>query len=485
MLTGADRKDTEEVKMKPRVLVVGAGPGGYTAAVRGAQLGGDVTLVEREHLGGTCLNWGCIPSKILQTTAAMLEKLQQAEEFGISAAGPLRVDMARLMARKEKIVAQQRKGIQGLLERHGVHCRYGEAFPKGPNRVALRTADGGGEEIVCDRLILATGTRPAAPPGFAFDGVTVISSDDALGLEEVPAEMTILGGGVTGCEFACIFNALGTRVTIVEALERLLPLPSVDPDCSKVLQREMKKRGIACLTGATVAEFAVQDGRAEITVRPSASSLDPGAVPRQLTADKFLVCTGRRPRQAPCELDLRTDDRGWIAVDERMQTGVEGVYAVGDVLGPEKVMLAHVATAEGIVAAENALGEKRVMDYRVVPAAVFTLPEVACVGLTEDQARTAGLAVRTDTVLMRTVGKAQVIGEIAGQAKIVSEITGGRIVGVHLIGSHAAELIAEAALAVGMEASVQDVADTIHAHPALNEALQEVCRKAAGRPLHG
>jgi dihydrolipoamide dehydrogenase len=301
----------------------------------------------------------------------------------------------------------------------------------------------------------------------------------------------IVGGGVIGCEFAFILSSLGARVTVVEALDRLLPLPSVDADCSKVLQREMKKRKIKFLVNRTAETFEASDGGLNVTIGPSPFMEAPSEKDKQpVTAqvEKMLVCIGRQPNTAELGLDtigLEPDKRGWITVNDRMETAVSGVYAIGDVLGPEKIMLAHVASTEGQVAAENAMGGKREMDYHVVPGAIFTTPEVANVGLSEAQARDKGYDVRADSVLFRTLGKAQVIGEIAGQAKIVSEKDSGKILGVHIVGPNATDLIAEAALAMQMGGSVTDVAATIHAHPTLAEIMLEVSCKALDRSLHG
>jgi len=301
----------------------------------------------------------------------------------------------------------------------------------------------------------------------------------------------ILGGGVIGCEFAFLLSALGSRVSVVEALDRMLPLPSVDEDCSKVIQREMKKRKIQFMVKRTAQSVERSGGKLRVTIGPSPFIPDLGEREKQplvVEVDKVLVCIGRRPCTQNMGLEsigVTLDPRGWIVADERMQTGVPGVYAVGDVLGPSKVMLAHVASMEGAVAAENAAGSGRSMDYGIVPGAIFTMPEVANVGLTEAQAREQGFPVRSDTVLFRTMGKAQVTGEIAGEAKIVSDARTGRILGVHMVGARAADLIAEGTLALKMQCTVKDLAETIHAHPTLAEVMQEASLKAMDMSLHG
>ena len=477
--------------MTTRITILGAGPGGYIAAIRAAQMGAEVTVIEKENVGGTCLNWGCIPSKIMITTAEMLEKFHRAQEFGIAVKGTFQADMQQLMARKNAVIQSQRKGILGLFKHHKIQYIKGTATVDGPNRVVVSQDTGEKLEVAWDKLILATGTTPFEIPSLPFDGSNVLSSDHALSLTQVPESVMIVGGGVIGCEFAFILSSLGAKVTVVEAMDRLLPLPSVDEDCSKVLQREMKKRKIKFIVNRTVDGFEDSDGQLNVTIGPSPFLKAPSEKdkkPMTAQVEKMLVCIGRKPNTADLGLDtigLAPDEKGWIAVNDRMETGVSGVYAIGDVLGPDKIMLAHVASTEGQVAAENAMGGTRTMDYGAVPGAIFTTPEVANVGLSEVQAKDNGYDVRADSVLFRTLGKAQVIGEIAGQAKIVSDKKSGKILGVHIVGPHATDLIAEATLAMQMGGSVKDVAATIHAHPTLAEIMLEVSFKALDRSLHG
>jgi dihydrolipoamide dehydrogenase len=292
-----------------------------------------------------------------------------------------------------------------------------------------------------------------------------------------------VGGGVIGCEFACILAAMGSQVTVVEALERLLPLPSVDEDCSKVLLREFKKRKIKVLLGHTVR--SAEQTQDKITIK--AVPVGDGGGEQVLNADKMLVCIGRLPTSGLglSKVGALRDRRGWVVADDQLRTTAPDVFAIGDILGPEKIMLAHVASVEGIAAAENAMGAQRSLRYDAVPSAIFTIPEVATVGLSEAQAKERGIEVGRATVLFRVIGKAQVMGELAGEAKIVYENCSGRVLGVHLIGPHAADLIAEAALAVTHGLTVSQVADTIHAHPTLAEIMGEAAMKAAGRALHG
>jgi len=474
------------------VAILGAGPGGYVAAVRAAQLGAKVTLIEEDHVGGTCLNWGCIPSKVMIAAAELIEKTKKANTFGIAIEGSVRVNMPGLMETKNRVVQTQRKGILDLLRHHRVTYLNSTGFFKQPNGITVRLPENQEQEVPWDRLILATGTRPFELPGLPFDGRRILSSNHALELQEVPESLLIVGGGVIGCEFAFLFSSLGSAVTVVEALSRMLSLPSVDEDCSKVLEREMKKRKIRFMVNRVVESVDEAEGRLRVTVGPSPfqeASCERVEETVFETVDKVLVCVGRTPNTAQIKgfksLGVTLDEKGWIRSDSRMATNVSGIYAVGDVLGPSKVMLAHVAAAEGLAAAENALGGRRHMDYDAVPGAIFTSPEVAGVGLTETQARSKGIPARADVVLFRALGKSHVIGEIAGQAKIVSEEGTGKVLGVHIIGPHATDLIAEATLAVKLGVTVEDLSHTIHAHPTLPEIVQETALKAMDRSLHG
>jgi dihydrolipoamide dehydrogenase len=472
------------------VTVIGAGPGGYVAAIRAAQSGADVTLVEQDKVGGNCLHWGCIPSKVMKTAAELMERIRNAPDWGVKATDAVTIDLKRFMERKRKVVQDQLEGITRLLAQNRVHLVSGSAFVQGPGLCRVKTTSGSEIDIPSHRLILATGSQPLALKGSPFDGKRILSSDDILEMEKVPNQIVIVGGGAIGCEFACILSAMGSRVHIVEAMGRLLPLHAVDEACSKVIQREMKKRKIDFMLDSVVEEVREGGKNLKVTVAPSPSAraLKGPSTPRMIEADQVLVCVGRRPQSQPPWIEglgMGRDDKGWVPVDEGMQSTIPGIYAIGDMLGPSRPMLAHVASHEGMVAAENALGGSRRMTYDAVPSVVFTMPEVASVGLTERQARERGHAVRADSFLFRNMGKAQAMGEIAGEAKIVSNAENGRILGVHMVGAHAADLIAEGGLAVRLGATVTDLAETIHAHPTLAEIMMETSLKALGRPLHG
>ena len=468
--------------MALRVAILGAGPGGYAAAIRAAQLGAEVTVVEAGRVGGTCLNWGCIPSKVMINAAEMLQKMRQAQEFGLKLEGSVAPDLQRLMVRKEKVIKDQAKGILDRFQQNRIRYVQGKGVIERHGLAVMTGGDGQTLEVAWDKLILAPGSRPLPLSELPFDGEQILSSNDALSLQELPASIMILGGGVIGCEFAFLFAALGSQVTLVEAMGRALPLPSVDEDCSKILQREMKKLKIKFLAGQTVTGLERGGSRLRVSIGPSPFAPDVSEkAPLMMETEKLLVCTGRQPLAADLgleELGVKLDAKGWIVTDERMETGAPGVFAVGDALGPSKIMLAHVASCEGLVAAENALGSRRVMNYGIVPGAIFTMPEVANVGLSEAQAKAQEVPVRTSTVLFRNVGKAQVLNEIAGEAKLVAHAETGRILGVHMVGPHVTELIAEGALAVNLGATVRELADTIHAHPTLAEIMLEASLKS-------
>lgn len=500
---------------KKKIVIIGAGPGGYVAALRAAALGGDVTIIEKEHLGGVCLNWGCIPSKIMKTSADIYLKLKQADEFGIKTDGKISPDMAAIMLRKEKICEIQRKGIASLLQRANITVESGRGVIKGSGIAAVITKDEYGndieKEIAYQSLIIATGSVPLNIPAIPFDGEVILSSNDLLSLNEIPESIVIVGGGVIGCEFACILSALDSKVTIVEAMSRLLPLSAVDISCSATLQREMKKRGIKIITDKVVEKAEKIDSSCELNSRKklivtlgdspftdkfktSNASINKKQTenqqPQIIEAEKAAVCIGRSPLSSNLGLEnigLKIDEKGWIEVNELMETSVKGVYAIGDILGPNHIMLAHAASHEGMVAASNAMDIKPAinMDYNAVPSAIFTIPEIANVGLTEVSAKNQGFDAISSSVNFRILGKAHAIGEIAGEAKIVADAKTGKVLGVHIIGAHATDLIAEATLAVNKGLTVSDIANTIHAHPTLAEIMSEAALKLIGIAVHG
>ncbi len=459
------------------ITVIGGGPGGYTAAFAAAKSGAAVTLVEASAMGGTCLNWGCIPTKTLRSSADALELARHLAEYGIDGVGEATLNMPAVLARKERVSQVLRTGLEKACTALKVTLLKGKATIANPNMVQVAMQDGSTQEVPSDYIIIATGSSSLNLPSLPVDHKHILTSDDALGLEKVPGTMLIVGGGVIGSELAFIYNTFGSKVTLVEGQNRILPLPAVDEELSKLLQREAKKKGIALELGSTVQKAEVQ---ADGTVAVTLGSMDPQKQGNttQVSVDAVLVTVGRVPNTQGLGLEaagVATDNRGWIVVNENMQTSVSSIYAIGDVLGPAKVMLAHVASVEGLCAVENCLGTPKVMDYNVIPSGIFTSPEIGTVGLTEAQAKEQGFTVESTVFQFRELGKAQAMGELAGFFKIIADAQTGRVLGAHIAGAHATDLVAEATLAINMGATVQDVANTIHAHPTLAEGVYEAC----------
>ena len=470
--------------MSIRLTVIGGGPGGYTAAFAAARAGMSVTLVESGNLGGTCLNNGCIPTKTLKASADALELALRLSQFGITGQGVPAVVPAAVLARKEKVCATLRGGLEKACASLGVRLLKGRGRLVQAGLVEASTAEGP-VSVEGDRVILATGSGALELPGLPVDHAHILTSDDALALDRVPASIAIVGGGVIGCELAFIYQAFGAKVTVVEGQNRLLPLPSVDADMSALLQREMKKRRIGCELGRTLKDVRVEDGMVKAVLGPSPFISDPTPAQMKETpieAETVLVTVGRTPNTSGlglAEAGVAVDGRGWIRADDHMRTSLPGVYAVGDVLGPSKIMLAHVAAAEGLCAVRGCLGHEGRMDYSAVPSGIFTSPEIGCVGLTEAQASEAGRDVRTATFQMRELGKAQAMGELAGLFKLIVEEGSGKLLGAHIAGAHASDLIAEATLAIRRGCTARDLFETIHAHPTLSEGLYEAAGSLA------
>lgn len=465
--------------MSQRITIIGGGPGGYTAAFSAAKAGAQVTLVEAAHMGGTCLNWGCIPTKTLKASAEALETAHRLAEFGISGGGEARPDMPAIVARKNKVSEILRGGLEKTCAKLKVTLLRGRGEVASAGLVRVHGTDGAVQEVAGDKVIIATGSSTLNLPTLPVDHTHIITSDDALELKTIPNRMLVVGGGVIGCELAFIFQALGSKVTVVEGLDRILPVPSIDADLSKLIQREMKKRGIGCELARTASKAEVTATGVQVTLGPSPFVKDlPASAQKEsvLEADVVLVAVGRVPNTAGlglAEAGVETDQRGWIKADARLETSVPGIYAVGDVLGPARIMLAHVAAVEGMVAVRNCLGASEPMDYSTVPAAVFTSPEVATVGLTEAQARDKGFNVACPQSNFRELGKAQAMGELAGVFKLVVDADSGRLLGAHLAGAHVSDIIAEPTLALQLGATAKDLAKTIHAHPTLAEGILE------------
>lgn len=459
------------------VAVLGGGPGGYVAAIRAAQLGAKVCVVEEDELGGTCLNRGCIPTKAMAASAALVDAFARGAELGVTADG-VSVDFGRVQAHKAEVVGRLVKGIHQLFKKHSIRLLKGRGRLLSPHELVVEasSAADGPIEVQFRSLIVATGSSPSVPPVFGYDGSVILTSDEALELTTVPKGLVVIGGGVIGCEFATIFSELGSAVTVVEVLPGILSL--LDADVSRQMQGFLKKRGIEVLTNQKVVRVDKTAGDAAASV-----VLESG---RTLEADVVLISVGRRANTADIGLEaagVAVDSRGEIPVDERQRTSVPHVYAVGDATAtPFK--LAHVASRQGIVAAENILGHDAVMDYGAVPSVVFTLPEAAGVGLTEAQAREKGLAIKTAKFFFLGNGKALAAAESEGFAKLVALADTGRLVGGHIISAAASSLVAEIALAIRLGATAKQVAETIHAHPTLPEAVMEAAEGIYGQTIH-
>lgn len=458
--------------MDYKVIVIGGGPGGYVAAIRAAQMGAKVAIIEKEQVGGTCLNWGCIPTKALVAGADMLRKLRSAGEFGINVEN-VNFDLSKLVDRKDAIVNKMVTGIQYLLKRNKIDLISGTASVLGTNRVVIKLNDGSTSELEGENIILATGTRPAIIPTLGYDGEVVITSNEALNIREVPSELLVVGGGVIGCEFACIFAEMGSKVTIVEAMPSILPL--VDRDAARQMQSILKRRGITIKTKAKIERVERNGDRVTAWLEGGES----------LSTDKMLISIGRTVNTSGLgleEVGISLGLRGEIIVDEYMATSIPGIFAIGDITG--KIQLAHVASAQGIVVAENIMGQPRKMDYDVIPNCIFTLPEVAGVGLTIQQCEEQGIKPKVGKFPFMASGKAATIGETEGFVKVLAHPETDRVLGVHIVGPHATDLIAEAALAIKLGTTVEQITQVIHAHPTLAETILEAAEAIHGRAIH-
>ncbi len=455
------------------IAILGAGPGGYVAAIRAAQLGAKVTVIENRSLGGVCLNWGCIPSKALLSVVELGEKLKKAHELGLHLSGPPAYDPAQMVARKNRVVGGLVKGIATLLKHWGVSHIQGTGRLVNDRTMRVSLADGAETLVQADDIIIATGSSSPALPMFPVDGYDIMTSREALEIPRIPGRLLIVGGGVEGCEFASLYAGLGSHVTVVEMLSRLLPLE--DEEISAFIERELKKRQVRIMTGNSVKSV-------EKTDAGLSSELADG---ERLSCDAVLVSTGRRYNTSGIGLEdagVKLGDQGEIAIDDHLETNVPGVYAIGDVTG--KAMLAHVASAQGKVAVDNIMGTVKPMNYDVVPAGIFTLPEIGRVGLTEGQIRERGIAPRIGRFRYTALGKAHAVGDAAGLVKILADPQTDRVLGAHLVGAHAADLVHEAALAMQLNAKARDVADMIHAHPTHAEALMEAFEDVEGLAIH-
>ena len=454
------------------VGIIGGGPGGYVAAIKAAQLGGSVCLIEKGEWGGTCLNRGCIPTKTLFAVANLATQVQEAPDFGVHISGEATIDYPQVLAHKTSVIAQLTGGIAQLLKANSVDTFNGTATLTDKNTIIVSKPDGTTEQLHAKNVVIATGSEPAEPPVFEIDETQVLTTTGILNLTELPESLLIVGGGVSGCEFASIFNALGCQVTVLELLPTILA--TEDVQVIRHIQLFMKRKGITIHTGAKLTHVKKSD--TDVT-----AVLESG---EELTAEKMLVSIGRRYNTENIGLEkvgVRTES-GKIVVDTRMQTNVPGIYAVGDVAS--RYLLAHVASAEGKVAAQNCLGTHAEMDYQVIPWCVFTLPEIGHVGMTEKEATDEGYEVKVGRFPYAANGKALGLRETDGFVKTVSDADSGDILGVHIVGAQASNLIHEAAVGVRLGASAADIAHTVHAHPTLSEMVMESAEAAYDRAIH-
>jgi dihydrolipoamide dehydrogenase len=449
------------------ILIIGAGPGGYVGAIRAAQLGLRVACVEKTPtLGGTCLNIGCIPSKALLDSSEWFAQAKgKFAHHGIVCDG-LRLDLPAMMNRKEAVVKGLTQGIDGLFKKNKVTRLQGQARFRDPQTVGI-TADGGTQQFVqAKAIVIATGSEPISLPTLPFDGERIISSTEALSLPAVPQHLVVIGGGAIGLELGSVWLRLGAKVTVVELLPRLIP--GTDTQIASALQRALSKQGFTFMLGAQVLQGAVQGNGVVLTVEDNKGQRS------ELTADRVLVAVGRKPYTAELgavEVGINFDERGRIVVDKHYQTNVPGVYAIGDVIaGP---MLAHKAEEEGVALAERLAGKGGHVNYDVIPGIVYTWPEVATVGLSEEAAKASGIQYKTGAFSFLANGRARCMDEAEGMVKIIAETKSDRVLGVHLVGPRASDVIAEAVMAMEFGASAEDIARTMHAHPTLSEALRE------------
>lgn len=452
------------------IVVVGGGPGGYVAAIKASQLGSKVALVEGDRIGGVCLNYGCIPTKTLLRSAKLYQDLMHAESFGIDIARPedVKVNWTNLMKRKDGVVGKIVGGVEQLVKfnKIDVYKGYGRALDA--NTVVV-----GDETLKAKNLILATGSSVMVPEieglKAAMESGHVIDSTGAINLEKQPKTITILGGGVIAVEFATLFNSLGTKVTVIQRSDVILKM--LDADVRNTIQRHLTSIGVEIVTSAKIDK--IDGGTVHYSVDGKAMSV---------TSDKILSSLGRVPNLKGFEsLGIKVDKRG-VVVDDHMETSVKGVYAIGDMCG--KMMLAHVASAEGIVAVEAIHGSKNTIDYNKVPSCIYSFPEVGVIGYSEEAAVAAGYDVGTSTFPLSANGKAVAEGETTGFVKIVHDKKYGEVIGVHIVASHATDMIAEAAVSMELEGTIYDIAKTVHPHPTLSEIVMEAAHGAVDKPIH-
>ena len=461
------------------VIFLGGGPAGYVGAIRCAQLGLNTAVVEREGLGGTCVLWGCIPAKALLEAGHIADRLKDAPAFGVTP-GEVKLDFGVAMKRSRGVSSQNSKGVEFLFKKNKITWIKGTAKLTGKNSVSVKSADGKEEKHDAKKaVVISTGSRVKGLPqiGLDLNKKTVISSDEALILEKAPKAIIIVGAGAVGSEFADVFNSFGSKVTLVEVMPNVLPVE--DTDSSKEVERSFRKRGIAVLTGAKISNVKV--GKDSVSM-----SIEAAGEKKDYTADIVLVAAGRAPNIEEIglkEQGIQLTERGFIRINERMETSVKGIYAIGDVAGPP--MLAHKGEREGMIAAEVIAGHHaQVLDYTNIPGATYCHPEVASVGLTEQQCKDKKLDYKVGKFPFSANGRARTSGETEGFVKIIRGAKYGEILGAHIVGAHATEMIHELVLARTNEFTVEEIDLAVHAHPTLSEAIAEAALDSLGRMIH-
>ena len=454
-----------------KITIIGAGPGGYEAAIMASKLGAEVTVVEKNAVGGTCLNVGCIPTKSLLASSDVLTTSLEAEKFGVFN-DHTTADLEQIIERKDKLVSGLVKGIEFLFESNGVNLVRGTGKLIDSKTVEVKRNDGAVETLVSDKILLATGSVPICPEMFHYDGKKVITSTEALALKTPPKSMIVVGGGVIGCELGQFFSRLGTQITIVEMADQILI--SEDESVAKQLLRQFKREKIKVLTANGVADVNVQDSGVEVTLTNG----------KTLEAEMMLLSIGRSSFSKGLNLEavgIIVDQKGHIQVDDRLETSVKGIYAVGDLINTP--YLAHVASKEGIIAAENMLGENKTGVHKAIPRCVYTEPQVAAVGVTEKEAQQRGIPYKIGSFDFRSLGKAQIIAKIQGQIKIIVDEK-DVIIGASIVGPEATELLTELTMAVHLGLTAEVLGDVIHPHPTLSEAIMEALHDVHGKSIN-
>jgi len=460
--------------MTRKVVVIGAGPAGYVCAIRLKQLGQDVTVVEKEFLGGTCLNVGCIPSKAMIAAGSLMAKIKKGEQMGISVQG-VDIDLSKLVEWKANIVKRLTGGIGTLFKQHGIPWHEGSATIRDKNTVVVKTKDGE-QTLACDDIVIATGSAPISIPGFQIDEDQVWSSTGALAPKSLPKHLLVIGAGVIGLELGMMYRRLGSEVTVVEFTPGALP--GTDPDCVKVIERELKKSKTKLLTNHAATGFVKHEGGFRVTAKGPKGE-------QTIDCDQILCAVGRRPYSDGLGLEklgLKTVKPGFIDVDSQMRTAIPNIYAIGDMVG--QPMLAHKGSHEGLVAAAVIAGKPDENDARCIPSVIYTHPEVASVGLGEAQAKEAGHEIAVGKFPFAASGRAMTLQDTDGFIKIVADAKTDEVLGVHMVGPEVTELIAEAGLAIEMGATTEDISRTIHAHPSLTEAMMEAAEAVHKMAVH-